>query len=409
MAAPAIPLRLPRVKPRSAAVPGRQWSARSKIGIAWAFLFMNALTFYPGLAFIHIPSALGKLITQGSLAVAFFMALAVNRRRLLRPNVFLCLMSLIAIEALITCLALPHLGTVYRSLRLTGYIVTLWLLTPWWGRRDLLLVRCHLRVLLVLCSTVLLGLLISPGHALVFGRLTGAIWPIPPPEVAHYAAVATGLVVVLWLGGYLRGRIAALAVLVAIPVLILTHTRTALVAMVAGILVGGLSLIAAKARARKLFAAAGVLIGIAILTLSSFITTWLARGEGTRELSNLTGRTTVWSALVSVPRTRFQVLFGQGLSNKSFNGLSIDSNWLASYNDQGLFGVTVCVAILLFLLVKSYLQAQGVARALALFLVTYCLLASFTEVTFTDVSPYLLDLTVAASLLVPSVARRVPP
>ena len=35
-------------------------------------------------------------------------------------------------------------------------------------------------------------------------------------------------------------------------------------------------------------------------------------------------------------------------------------------------------------------------------LVTYCLVASFTEVGFTDVSPYLLDLTVAASLLVPS-------
>jgi hypothetical protein len=34
--------------------------------------------------------------------------------------------------------------------------------------------------------------------------------------------------------------------------------------------------------------------------------------------------------------------------------------------------------------------------------VSYCLVASFTEVGFTDVSPYLLDLTVAASLLVPS-------
>ena len=38
--------------------------------------------------------------------------------------------------------------------------------------------------------------------------------------------------------------------------------------------------------------------------------------------------------------------------------------------------------------------------ALALFLVTYCTLASFTEVSFTDVSTYLLHLTVAASLLV---------
>jgi hypothetical protein len=390
-------------------VQDRKRRARNRIGIAWALLFMNALTFYPGMSFIHIPSALGKLITQGCLAVAFIVALAVNRRRLLRPNVFLCLMSLIAIEALITCLALPHLGTVYRSLRLTGFIATLWLLTPWWGRRDLLLVRCHLRVLLVLLGSALFGLVVSPGHALAFGRLTGAVWPIPPPEVAHYAAIATGLVVVLWFGGYLRGRVAMFAIFVAIPVLLLTHTRTALVAMVAAILVAGLSLIVAKARVRKLFAVAGAVTVIAILTLSSFITTWLARGEGTHELNNLTGRTTVWSALVNIPRSRFQVLFGMGLSNKSFNGLSIDSNWLASYNDQGLFGVALCATILLFLFVKAYLQARSVERALAIFLITYVLLASFTEVTFTDVSPYVLDLTVAASLLVPSVARRVPP
>jgi hypothetical protein len=408
MSTPVAAFRLRRVPPSAGtAVAVKQW-AQKRVAITWALLFMNALTFYPGLSFIHIPSVLGKLITQGCLVVAFCMVLAVNRRRLLRPNVFLCLMSLIAIEALITCLTLQHLGTVYRSLRLTTFIAILWLLTPWWGRRDLLLVRCHLRVLLVLLGSALLGLVVAPGHALAYGRLSGAIWPIPPPEVAHYAAIATGLVVVLWFGGYLRGRVALVAVLIAIPVLVLTHTRTALVAMAAGLLIAGLSLIVAKARVRKLFATAGVLIGIVILTLSSFITTWLARGENSQELTNLTGRTTVWSALLTEPRTMFQVLFGQGLSNKSFNGLSIDSNWLASYNDQGLFGVTICAVILVFLLVKAYLQAQGVNRALALFLVTYVLVASFTEVTFTDVSPYLLDLTVAASLLVPASAHRVP-
>jgi hypothetical protein len=57
--------------------------------------------------------------------------------------------------------------------------------------------------------------------------------------------------------------------------------------------------------------------------------------------------------------------------------------------------------ILLFLLVTAYFQPRGVRRALALFLVTYCLVASFTEVGFTDASPYLLDLVVAASLFVP--------
>ena len=63
--------------------------------------------------------------------------------------------------------------------------------------------------------------------------------------------------------------------------------------------------------------------------------------------------------------------------------------------------MVVCAAILVFLLITAYFQPRGLRRALALFLVTYCLVASFTEVGFTDVSIYLLDLTVAASLLVP--------
>jgi hypothetical protein len=185
--------------------------------------------------------------------------------------------------------------------------------------------------------------------------------------------------------------------------LILTHTRTALVGAVAGILVAGLSMIVAKARVRRFFAAASIVASIAIITLSSFITTWLARGQGD-QLTELTGRTKVWGPLLAFPRDKFQMIFGFGMSNDSFNGLPIDSNWLAAYQTQGLIGVVVCATILLFLLVTAYFQPRGIQRALALFLVAYCLVASFTEVGFTDASMYLLDLTLAASLIVPSAA-----
>jgi hypothetical protein len=357
---------------------------------------------------LPIPSVVGKVITQGALPAALLVALTVNRRLIIRPNVFLFLLSLLVIEALVSGIhPIGHLtGTVFRTTRLAEFVATLWLLSPWWGRRDLLLLRCQLKALAVVLASVLLGMLISPGRALAQGRLSGTFWPTPPTQVADIAAVTIGLVVVLWLCGYLRGRVTLLVVVVAGAILLLTHTRTALIAAVAGILVAGLSLIVAKARVRKLFAVASVVAVIGILTLSSVVTTWLARGEGTQQLTKLTGRTTVWSALVSLPRDRFQVLFGFGLSNKSFNGLPIDSNWLASYYDQGLLGVTVCATILVFLLVLAYFQPRGVRRALAFFLVTYCLLASFTEVGFTDASAYLLYVTLAASLLVPTAAGR---
>jgi hypothetical protein len=384
----------------------RERSIRRRVALVWALLVLNVLTYTGSL--LPVPAALGKAITQGALPLALLVALTVNRRVTVRPNVFLCLVGLLVIETIVTALRPQYFGTVYRTFRLAEFFAVLWLLTPWWGRRDLLLVRCHLASLGVVLASVLLGLFVAPGHAMAGGRLTGVFWVIPATQVAHYAAIVLGLVVVLWLSGKVRGQATALIAVATVAMLILTHTRTALVGTVAGILVAGLSLIVAKARVRKFFAAASIVASIVIITLSSVITTWLARGQGTDQLTELTGRTKVWGPLLAFPRDRFQEIFGFGLSNDSFNGLPIDSNWLAAYQTQGLFGVVVCAAILLFLLVAAYFQPRGIQRALALFLVAYCLVASFTEVGFTDASMYLLDLALAASLLVPSASGGTP-
>ena len=121
----------------------RERSIQRRVGLAWCLLILNAVTFYPGVSVLHIPSIVGKGVTQGALPVALLLALTVNRRVIVRPNVFLCLVSLLVLEALITSLQPQHLGTVYRTFRLAEFVATLWLLSPWWGRRDLLLVRWH--------------------------------------------------------------------------------------------------------------------------------------------------------------------------------------------------------------------------------------------------------------------------
>ena len=376
----------------------RERVIRRRVGITWCLLVLNCLTYYGSL--VPVPTVAGKLITQGALPIALLLALSVNRRVIVRPNVFLCLVSLLVVGAILTILVPQHIGTVYRTFRLAEFVAVLWLLTPWWGRRDMLLVHYHRVALWAILGSVYLGVLVAPNYA-AGGRLSGVLWEIPPTEVAHYAAILLGLVVVPWLYGEMSGGYTLLVVVVAGVSLVLTHTRTALVAVVAGILVAALSMVVAKARARKFFAIGGAIVSIAIITLSSVITTWLARGEGTSQLTDLTGRTKVWGPLLAFPRDRFQEILGFGLSNSSFNGLPIDSNWLASYEEQGLWGVVICATILLFLLVTAYFQPRGVQRALALFLVAYCMVASFTEVGFTDASMYLLDIYLAASLLVP--------
>ena len=414
MTSPAAALRprpgVPRAKPSEQS--GR-W-LRRRAGIAWALLLLNVLTFYPQTwsgqpLIVPIPAALGKLLTQGALPAALLMALSTNRRLRIRPNVFLCLLSLLVVDGVATITQAQHLGTIYRTFRLTEFVATLWLLTPWWGRRDLLLLRAHLATISVVLGTVLLGLFVAPGHALAQGRLAGVLWPTPPTQVAEFAAVTMGLVVVLWLSSLVSGRVTLVVVAVTGAILLLTHTRTALVGAMAGLLVAGLSLFVGKSRVRKMFMTGAVVALIVTVTLSRTVTGWLARGEGTQQLTNLTGRRLVWDGIVSIPRDWFQVLFGFGLSNKSFQGLPIDSNWLASYYDQGLFGVAVCAAMLIFLLATAYFQPRGVQRALALFLVVYCVIASLTETGFSDASSYLLYLTLAASMLVPPAADSSPP
>jgi hypothetical protein len=381
-------------------------SIRRRINAVWGLLYLNTLTFVPGTSILHIPSKVGKGMAQGVLPLAILLLLTVNPRLRLRPNVFLCLVSLLCLDAVITGAISLHLGTVFRTFRLAEFVVALWLLTPWWGRPDMLIFRCHLRWLCASLGLVLLGLLVSPGRAFSYGgRLTGVIWPMLPTQIAQYAALVVGLLTLLWLARLTSGRVTLLGVAVSVAFLLLTHTRTALAGLLVGLLVAGLSLFSVNARVRQFFAAALAAVSVGIVTVGGFITAWLTRGENARGLASLTGRTNFWAMVLAQPRTKFQEVFGFGLSNASVNGLPIDSNWLASYMQEGLFGVVICAMILVWLYVAAFFQPPGIRRALALFLVTYCTVASFTEDAFTDVSTYLLDLTVAASLIVVPIVR----
>jgi hypothetical protein len=383
---------------------------RRRVQLTWALLVLNVMTFFPDAPrLLPIPGAFGKLIAQGALVVALMMVLSVNRPVRVRPSVFVFLLMTLAAEAMLASVRAEFLlGALFRAGRLFGFVLVLWLLTPWWIRRDLLLVRTHLMVLWAIVGSVLLGLVVSPGLAMTEDRLHGTVWPIPPTQVGHYTAVAVGLTIVLWMSGLLRRNVALASVLCCVPVLLLTHTRTALAAATAGVIIAGLSLFTARSRVRKAFLIGVAVFTIGAVTLSSVVTTWLARGQDTEELGALTGRKFVWDAILDQPRSTFETLFGFGLSNKSFNGLPIDSNWLGTYYDVGLVGCAITILMVAFVFVAAWFRPQGPHRALALFLVVYCVVASFTESGLSEASPYLLEMTLAASLVYSSSTREGP-
>lgn len=389
--------------PQSRERTGKSPGVPGLIQATWAALVMNVLTFGGTATLLPIPVSIGKLVAQGSLPLALLLVLVANPRGLLRVNFFMILLTVLAVLGLIVSIHNEFfLGSTYRAVRFLLFVTVLWLLTPWWGRRDMLLLRCHRRVVWVALGTVLLGAALSPGLAFSFdGRLAGVIWPIWPTGVAHLAATLFGTSVVLWICRVITGRHASLALVISGAVLIATHTRTAVLGTVVGLIVATASLLLGNVRARRVALVSGAATAVAAMFFASALTTWALRGQRADQVGELTGRTKVWSGVFETPRALVEEVFGSGLSNQSFNGLSIDSSWVSMFVDQGLVGVFLLTTVMLLLFIMAATRERGPERAAALFLLTYCVVASFTETGLGAAAPYQLDLVLAAALLVP--------
>ena len=375
--------------------------------LAWGALFFNVLTPFAASTVVPIPHVISQAMAQGSLGVALVLALLVNPRIVIRPNFFLALMSLMAVTALAVSIHNEFfLGSTYRAVRLVGFVICLWLLTPWWGRQDLVLLRAHRLALWGALASAAVGAMLSPGKAFAFeGRLAGVLWPMPPTVVAHYAAILFGTSAVMWMCRVIGGQHALVAVLFSSVILVATHTRTAIAGAIAGLVLATVSLFMGNARVRRTSVAALVGAVAAAGLFASEIVHWAARGQSAEQASDLTGRANVWSAVAETSRPRMNELFGAGLSNKSFDGLSVDSSWVATYLDLGWFAIVIQILFLLALVAMAVTHVRGPRRAIALFLITYCVVASITETGLGDASPYLLDLVVAAALVAPPLMR----
>ena len=64
---------------------------------------------------------------------------------------------------------------------------------------------------------------------------------------------------------------------------------------------------------------------------------------------------------------------------KEFDGIPIDSSWLSTYQDQGLVGDVLQGLVLVSLLIVALISPRGPGRAVALFLVVYLAVESFTQ------------------------------
>ncbi|MFC9125350.1 O-antigen ligase domain-containing protein [Streptomyces sp. NPDC057099] len=372
------------------------------VGTAWGLLILNTLGSAGAKTIVPLPRSLIQMVTMGALVAAFALALAVNLRLRIRASAFVFLLTLLLMPSVISSADLESgFGALFRCARLALFVSTLWLLSRWWDG-GLTFVRHHIRMYFVVLGSVAAGLVISPGAALpelYGGRLVGALWPLTPPQIGQYAAVIIGLTVLLVLGRRTDRRSAAVVIVPAFVLLALTHTRTATLGLFIGLALAIGSLVLTSAAARRFFAWAVLCAAVAAVGFGSLLQAWFLRGQSQENFTSLTGRAKVWDALLAAPRSTSEYLLGAGLGDKSFGGLPIDNSWLAVYHEQGLTGVAIVAAIIIVLGGVALLRPPSLSRACAIFLISYCAIASYTEAGLGDASPYLLHLAVAASLL----------
>ncbi|MCU7827112.1 O-antigen ligase domain-containing protein [Kitasatospora sp. DSM 101779] len=382
------------------------------VELIWGLLILNTLGSAGARTIVPLPRSLIQMATMGALATAFALALVLNRRLQIRAGAFLFLLTLLLVLSVISSANLESgFGALFRCFRLTLFVSTLWLLSRWWDGSPTF-VRFHIRMYFAVLVSVAAGLVASPGAAmpdLYGGRLVGALWPLTPPQIGQYAAVIIGLTVLLLLDRRTSGASAATIIVPSLVLLALTHTRTATLGLIIGLTLAIGSLLMTSAAARRFFSWAVLLATVVGVGLSSLLQAWFLRGQSQENFSNLTGRAKVWDALLAAPRTTTEQAFGMGLGDKSFGGLPIDNSWLAVYNEQGLAGVAVVAAVFIVLGGVALLRPPSPERAAAIFLISYCAIASYTEAGLGDASPYLLHLTVAVSLLAsPAVPAALP-
>jgi hypothetical protein len=372
------------------------------VGIVWGLLVLNTLGSAGAKTIVPLPRSLIQMVTMGALVAAFALALAVNVRLRIRPSAYVLLLTLLLVSSVISSAHLESgFGALFRCFRLALFVGTLWLLGRWWDG-GLTWVRYHIRAYFAVLGTVAAGLVVSPGAALpdiYGGRLVGALWPLTPPQIAQYAAVIIGLTVLLLLGRRTDRTSAVVVIVPSLVLLVLTHTRTATLGLLVGLALAIGSLILTSAAARRFFTWAVACATVAAVGFASALQAWFLRGQSKDNFSSLTGRAKVWDALLAAPRTTGEKWFGVGLGDKSFGGLPIDNSWLAVYNEQGLIGVGIVAVFIVVLAAVALLRPPSLQRACAIFLISYCAIASYTEAGLGDASPYLLHLALAAALL----------
>ncbi|UOX99764.1 O-antigen ligase family protein [Blastococcus sp. PRF04-17] len=233
------------------------------------------------------------------------------------------------------------------------------------------------------------------------GRLQGGLPPLSPNELAMLAGIVVVYVVWRTVLGELGWRLTGSGA-VALGVVWATGSRTALLMLVAALMVMALHI----RRARVGLVVGGLLLGgfgAVLAVTTGVLAGWLER-DGTG-VSTLESRFIAWDAATRWAESAWQLAFGGGLSVKIievegqwWNEQPLDSSWVSLLVQTGLLGLLAAVVWVLWVL-RGLVRAPRPYRALFLGLWVFLVGRSLVESGMFDATPAFLAFF-ALSLLV---------
>ncbi|WP_377645539.1 O-antigen ligase family protein [Oryzobacter terrae] len=241
------------------------------------------------------------------------------------------------------------------------------------------------------------------------GRLHGGLPPLHANELASLTVIC-----LLWVVGRLfRGEDrpwSLLFVPACIAIVVLTQSRTSLIAGVTALIV--LALFAT--RVRVAVAAAAVCIPpavLALVVLTPVAGQLVTRGEDTQRLTTFADRLYAWKAAIAPGQSFSHQWFGGGLSQKTIQVTGqpwteqvLDSSWVSALVQAGWVGLVIAI---------SWVVATGVAllvarrewRGVLLALLVFLAMRGFLESGLFDATTSFIVLCILAFA---SVLKRIP-
>ena len=377
-------------------------AGRLPLAIVWILLILGCLEWQGPQSPLEVTQGAEEVGTALAICIALCLSLVVaGGVRLLVIPTFL-LAAILAATALVPWIyGVGGFESLERATRLAVVVLTVWLLSRMSADGGIQVARVYLAVVAWLALLVVCEAVVWPGAAFEpsLGRLQGIVPPIAAPRVGEIGAVTAGLAATMGVFRLIRPRVAVASCVLGVTVLVLSHTRTAAVAMTIGLVAGFAAAAARRPESRRALVAISVVAIVGCTLFWAPLKIWFVRHQSEEELASLTGRRDAWELVAGHRPSGMTLWFGTGLADKSFDGAPIDNGWLAAYVEQGLVGVAIAGAMVVVLGWTILRARPSPRRAIAAFLLTFVLVSSVTETGISDVSTYLLQVFVAAIVM----------